>query len=111
MVVWRRHAGAESSGDAERRQEVEEVHAGHAARGRRRGEKQEAATPQSAAQAHLSVRAEASSRILAVLSAGRPGPQGTHRTHSLLYPRKRGIMFLPALVCLSVCLFVCLLPR
>ena len=29
----------------------------------------------------------------------------------LLSPRKRKIMFLPALVCLSVCLFVCLLPR
>jgi len=25
----------------------------------------------------------------------------------LLSPQKRGIMFLPALVCLSVCLFVC----
>ena len=38
-----------------------------------------------------------------------------HFTSSSLSPRKRGIMFLPALVwlsvCLPVCLSVCLLPR
>ena len=33
--------------------------------------------------------------------------QGSGLSPLLLSPRKRGIMFLPALVCLSVCLSVC----
>ena len=34
-------------------------------------------------------------------------PRSCKKQSSMLSPRKRGIMFVPALVCLSVCLFVC----